>query len=78
MNLIGPENYGVWSKSMCIALLVKNKLGFVDDTYARSLFKRSYFNAMGRCDVVVLSWIIAVVAPELMTSSVYDSSSKSI
>jgi len=31
IKLTGPENYGLWSRSMKLALLVKNKLGFVDD-----------------------------------------------
>ncbi|KAH0692112.1 hypothetical protein KY285_019209 [Solanum tuberosum] len=39
MKLTGPENYGVWSRSMRLALLVKNKLGFVDGTCAKSSYK---------------------------------------
>lgn len=29
-QLVGLENYSIWSRSMQIALLAKNKLGFID------------------------------------------------
>ncbi|KAH0654389.1 hypothetical protein KY289_032067 [Solanum tuberosum] len=77
-ELIGPENYGVWSRSMRLALLVKNKLGFVDGTCAKSSYKGDLAVRWERCDAVILSWISAAVAPELMTSIVYASSSKKI
>ncbi|XP_010318114.1 uncharacterized protein [Solanum lycopersicum] len=64
MKLTGPENYGVWSRSMRLALLVKNKLGFVDGTCVKNSYKGDL--------------ISAAVAPELMTSIVYASSSKKI
>ncbi|XP_019069487.2 uncharacterized protein [Solanum lycopersicum] len=78
MKLTGPENYGVWSRSMRLALLVKNKLGFVDGTCVKSSYKGDLAVRWERCDAVVLSWISAAVAPELMTSIVYASSSKKI
>ncbi|KAK4729245.1 hypothetical protein R3W88_022233 [Solanum pinnatisectum] len=63
MKLTGPENYS---------------LGFVDGTCAKSSYKGDLAIRWERCDVVVLSWISAAVAPELMTSIVYASSSKKI
>ncbi|KAH0644338.1 hypothetical protein KY284_032222 [Solanum tuberosum] len=78
MKLTCPENYGVWSRPMRIALLVKNKLGFVDGTCIRSQYKGAMLAKWERCDDVVLSWSSAAVAPELMTSIVYASSSKRI
>lgn len=78
MKLTGPENYGVWNRSMRLALLVKNKLRFVDGTCAKSSYKGNLAIRWERCDVVMLSWISAALAPELMTSIVYASSSKKI
>lgn len=78
IKLTGPENYGIWSRSMRLALLVKNKLGFVDGTCVKSSYKGNLASKWERCDVVVLSWISAVVAHELMTSIVYAASSKII
>lgn len=42
-QLLEVENYNVWSRSMKIALLVKNKLGFMDDTCS----KESLLNELG-------------------------------
>lgn len=78
IKLTGPENYGIWSRSMRLALLVKNKLGFVDGTCVKSAYKGILVSKWERCDAVVLSWISAAVAPELMTSIVYAASSKRI
>lgn len=44
IKLVGLENYGVWSRSMWIALLAKKKYGFVTgacskDTYREDLHK---------------------------------------
>ncbi|KAF3666199.1 hypothetical protein FXO37_10701 [Capsicum annuum] len=78
IKLTGPENYGIWSRSMRLALLVKNKLGFVDGTCAKSSYKGNLAIRWERCDAVVLSWISAAVAPELMTSIVYASCSKKV
>ncbi|KAH0676230.1 hypothetical protein KY285_024031 [Solanum tuberosum] len=78
MKLIGLENYGVWRRSMRLTHLVKNNLGFVDGTCAKSSYKKDLAIRWERCDVVVLPWINAAVAPELMTSIVYASSSKKI
>ena len=55
MKLTGPENYGVWSRSMRLALLVKNKLGFVDGTCVKSSYKGDLAVRWERCDAVVLS-----------------------
>ncbi|KAM3205346.1 hypothetical protein P3L10_028756 [Capsicum annuum] len=78
IKLTGLENYGIWSRSMLLALLVKSKLGFVDGTCAKSSYKGNLAIRWERCDTVVLSWISAAVAPELMTSIVYASSSKKV
>lgn len=37
--LIGAENYGIWSRTMRNALLSKNKLGFIDGTWKKTLFQ---------------------------------------
>lgn len=78
IKLTGPENYGLWSRSMRLALLVKNKLGFVDGTCVKSSYKGNREAQWERCDAVILSWISATVAPELVTSIMYGSNSRKI
>lgn len=77
-KLTGPEDYGLWSRSLRLALLVKNKLGFVDGTCLKSAFKGDLAIQWERCNAVVLSWISSTVAPELITTIVYASNAKRV
>lgn len=38
IQLTGSENYSVWSRSMRIAILGRNKLGFIDGTCRKENF----------------------------------------
>lgn len=38
-QLTGIENYTTWSNSMQVALLAKNKLGFIDGKYRKEQYK---------------------------------------
>ncbi|XP_075083314.1 uncharacterized protein LOC142167060 [Nicotiana tabacum] len=57
IKLTGPENYDLWSRSMRMALLVKNKLGFIEGTCLKSSYKGELANQWERCNAIVLSWI---------------------
>lgn len=76
IKLIGPENYTLWSKSMRLALLGKNKQGFIDGTCTKNQISGSLAVLWKRCNAIVLSWIGATVSPELVSSIVYASDSK--
>lgn len=39
IKLSGPKNYILWSKSMRLVLLGKNKLGFIDGSCSRRMYK---------------------------------------
>ncbi|KAK4718371.1 hypothetical protein R3W88_016709 [Solanum pinnatisectum] len=39
IQLKGSENYSVWSRAMKIALRVKRKMGFIDGTCGKDLYK---------------------------------------
>jgi len=77
-KLTGPENYGLWSRSFRLALLVKNKLCFVDGTCLKSSYTGNLAAQWERCNVVVLSWISSTVAFELLTTIVYASNAKQV
>ncbi|KAH0675157.1 hypothetical protein KY285_022958 [Solanum tuberosum] len=51
----GTENYALWSRYMKIALLGKNKLGFIDGTCAKSSYSGVLLNRWERCNAIVLS-----------------------
>ncbi|GKC39270.1 ribonuclease H-like domain-containing protein [Tanacetum coccineum] len=74
IKLTGSENYKVWATSMKIALLAKNKMGFVDGSCVKSDYVSSVplSNQWERCNVVVLSWLLSSISKYLYLSQVYS------
>ncbi|GMI75499.1 hypothetical protein like AT1G21280 [Hibiscus trionum] len=71
-QLTGIDNYIVWSRSLRIALLAKNKLGFIDDDCRRESYSQSSLQKQwDRCNAVVLSWLINSVSKELSAGIVF-------
>ncbi|XP_075101954.1 uncharacterized protein LOC142177372 [Nicotiana tabacum] len=76
LKLTGPENYTLWNRSMRVALLVKNKLGFVDGTYVKSSYRGDLATQWERCNAVVVSWLSSTVSAKLVPSIMYASSAR--
>ncbi|XP_019232509.1 PREDICTED: uncharacterized protein LOC109213202 [Nicotiana attenuata] len=73
LQLIGSDNYALWSRSIRIGLLGKSKLGFVDERFPKSKFAPELYDQWEKVNVVVLSWIMNAVRPGLLSSVVYAS-----
>ncbi|XP_040960293.1 uncharacterized protein [Gossypium hirsutum] len=73
-QLTGSDNYCVWSRSMSIALLAKNKLGFIDGSCKCDSLSPDLKSQWDRCSAFVLSWIINTVSKELSAGIVFASS----
>ncbi|XP_070025991.1 uncharacterized protein LOC142182065 [Nicotiana tabacum] len=73
VKLTGSENYGLWSRSMRIALLGKKKLGFVTGTCKKDAYEGELLGQWKTYNAIVLSWIMNNVAPELLDRIVYAS-----
>ncbi|XP_009781139.1 uncharacterized protein LOC142177620 [Nicotiana tabacum] len=71
LQLTGSDNYAIWSRSMKIGLLGKNKLGFVDGRFPKSRFDSELRDQWDKVNDVVLSWIMNAVKPGLPSSAVY-------
>lgn len=54
-QLTGIENYTAWSNSMRVALLAKNKIGFIDGNCCREMYKDDLIHEWDRCNAFVLS-----------------------
>ncbi|XP_075112177.1 uncharacterized protein LOC142182119 [Nicotiana tabacum] len=74
VKLTGPENYTMWSSTMRVSLLGKSKLGFVDSKYPKEKFDITLHELWGKCNAIVLSWIMNSVRAELFSGMVYASS----
>ncbi|XP_070005865.1 uncharacterized protein LOC142162995 [Nicotiana tabacum] len=71
--LTGSENYGLWSRSMRLALKAKRKLGFVTGTCAKESFKDALMEEWETCNVIVHSWIMNSISKELFSGIIYAS-----
>ena len=54
IKLIGSENYGIWSRSMRIALLGKRKYGFVTGACTKALYKYELHEQCETCNASLI------------------------
>ncbi|KAE8697944.1 DnaJ protein ERDJ3B [Hibiscus syriacus] len=66
--------FGVWSRSLRIAILTKNKLGFVDGDCVKDGYEFSLHSQWERCNAIVVSWILNSVSKELSAGIMFASS----
>nr|XP_010312992.1 uncharacterized protein LOC104644611 [Solanum lycopersicum] len=62
--LTGTDNYTLWSKAMQLALLRKNKVGFIDGIVKRDQFSGSLAQLWDRCNAIIVSWILCNVSKD--------------
>ncbi|KAK1429347.1 hypothetical protein QVD17_11555 [Tagetes erecta] len=72
LKLTGTENYAIWASSMELALLVKNKTGFIDKTCIKSTSNVTLAKQWERCNSVVLSWILNSISEELYVGQIFS------
>ncbi|KAJ0479698.1 putative transcription factor interactor and regulator CCHC(Zn) family [Helianthus annuus] len=72
VKLKGTKNYVVWSNAMHLALMAKNKLGFIDESCKRSTTDDVLASQWDRCNSIVLTWILNSVSDELYVGQVYS------
>jgi len=77
-ELMNGENYGLWKKAMEVALIAKNKLGFVLGTCPRPAATSPLINQWDRCDKMVISWIINAVIKDIGQSLLFSSSARDV
>ncbi|GJW62599.1 ribonuclease H-like domain-containing protein, partial [Tanacetum coccineum] len=73
-KILGTENYRIWSGVVKLALQVRNKYGFVDDTCLKESYATSdVLSAQWDiCNAMVLTWIMNVVSQDVYMGLVYS------
>jgi len=77
-ELLNGRNYGTWKKSMEIALIAKNKLGFVHGTTPEPAANSPLRSQWNRCDKMVISWILHVAKKKISDNILFSISSRQI
>ncbi|XP_070029382.1 uncharacterized protein [Nicotiana sylvestris] len=65
IQLVGIENYLLWSRALKVTLLVKNKLGFIDGSVRREDYRGDLVKQWDRCNAMVISWLTSNVSANL-------------
>ena len=75
---LNETNYSSWSRNMRRALMSKNKLKFVDGSIRVPARDEPIYEAWERANVMILSWIIRTLSPQIAESVIYIDSAKDL
>ncbi|XP_075080229.1 uncharacterized protein LOC142165756 [Nicotiana tabacum] len=82
MNLVSSafdgKGYGGWRRAVIIALFAKNKLGFINGTLIIPKVDSAIQQAWGRCNNIVLSWLLNSLSKEIAENVLYSQSAKDL
>lgn len=66
------DNYNTWAQSMSMALMIKNKKGFVDGSLKRpNADKTEELQQWERCNTLVKTWILGSTSKEISGSVIH-------
>ncbi|XP_047264739.1 uncharacterized protein LOC124896911 [Capsicum annuum] len=65
------KGYGGWRRAIRIALSAKNKLGFIDGSFAQPESSSPLFQPWSRCNDMVISWILNSLSKDIAESVLY-------
>ena len=68
------KNYGLWNRALTMALMSKNKLGFIDGSISKpaTTVTPAMKNAWNMVNSIITSWILDVIDSKLHTSVAYE------
>lgn len=77
-QLLGIENYTLWSRSIRLALLGRNKIRLIDGSARKEVFGEELWGQWERVNVVVLSWLMNSVSKSLLNGIAFASSALNV
>lgn len=70
------DNYTTWAQSMNMALMIKNKKGFIDGTIQRSTMRVAEQLQWDRCNTLVQTWLLGSMSKEISSSVIHSKSAR--
>lgn len=77
-QLMGTDNYQIWSRAIMEGLLVKNKVCFIDGTCPRESVPVNQRSQWDRCNAIVKAWLRNAVVKDLVSGLIYNPTAQSI
>lgn len=71
IQLVGSENYNLWSMAMILSLTSKNN-GFIDGSCSKDSLEKQFHPLWEWCNALALSWIVNSVSKELVSGILYS------
>ncbi|XP_075088279.1 uncharacterized protein LOC142170299 [Nicotiana tabacum] len=78
IQLTDSENYGLWSRSMKLALKAKRKLGFITGNCKKESFEDTLHEKWETYNAIVHSWIMNSVSKDFVSGIIYASNAHAI
>ncbi|KAJ9693134.1 hypothetical protein PVL29_012045 [Vitis rotundifolia] len=75
---LSRSNYNTQSRAMMMALMTKNKVGFIDGCISWFASDNLLFNAKSRYNSLVISWLLNSISKEILESIMYMGSAHEI
>ena len=69
--LLTGNNYHSWSRSVRMALVSKNKMGFLNGSIATPASTDPLYPAWERCNTMLMSWLLNSVSQSIAQSVIY-------
>lgn len=69
----GMKNYMLWSRTMKLALLARNKHGFIDGSVKKTNYEGDLHKRWDRCNAIVGSWLMSSVQSDLLNGILFRS-----
>lgn len=70
--------FGGWRRNMIVSLTARNKIGFIDGSYARPAEGTSRARLWDRCNNMVISWLTSSLSHDIAESLQYSETVESI
>ena len=77
-ELMNGDNYDQWKKAMKVALIAKNKLGFVLGDWSKPSTTSPLTAQRDRCDKMVTSWLINAIIKDIRQSTLFSSTDRDV
>ncbi|XP_038704745.1 uncharacterized protein LOC120000689 [Tripterygium wilfordii] len=76
---LNQGNYPIWSHAMLMALIVKNKDGFIDGIVTKPpIESTAEMKQWIRCNLLVKGWILNTISPDIGQSIMYNEGASSL
>ena len=69
--VLSGGNYHSWSRSFRMALISKNKIGFLTGVIPIPTPDDPTYSSWERCNTLLMSWLINSISPSIMQSIIY-------